>query len=153
MAGDSFENALADIPPNRKYIFFVDDAHDFLDNLGGIRIILNSPEYGKSKAVLVTRKPFKAFLEDCFLNALPDDAVDELEIQKLSPEKTKEFIHTYTRIPDGALLKGLTQIGRDTPMLAVMVIDLVDKDIGLLKDLTKDKLIELTFESLPKRQF
>jgi len=61
MAGDSFENALADIPPNRKYIFFVDDAHDFIDNLGGIRIVLNSPGYSESKAVLITRKPFKSF--------------------------------------------------------------------------------------------
>ena len=146
MAGDSFESALADIPPNRKYIFFVDDAHDFLDNLGGIRIVLNSPGYSGSKAVLITRKPFKASLEDCFLNALPDDAVDELEIQKLSPEKTKEFIHTYTRIPDGALLKGLTQIGQDTPLIAVMVIHLFKKGVNL-SNLTQDKLIELAFES------
>ena len=43
MAGDTFESALADIPPNRKYIFLVDDAHDFIDHLGGIRIVLNSP--------------------------------------------------------------------------------------------------------------
>ena len=50
--------------------------------------------------------------------------LDEREIQKLSPEKTKEFIHAYTRIPDGALLKELTQIGRDTPLIAVMVIHL-----------------------------
>ena len=62
MAEDSFESALADIPPNRKYIFFVDDAHDFIDNLGGIRIVLNSRGYRESKVVLITRKPFKAFL-------------------------------------------------------------------------------------------
>ena len=147
MAGDSFENALADIPPNRKYIFFVDDAHDFIDNLGGIKIVLNSQGYSGSKAVLIARKPFKAALGGSFLAALPDDAVSELEIGRLSLEKTREFIGTYTRVVDGSLLAGLTQIGRDTPMLAVMVIDLVDKDIGLLKDLTKDKLIELTFES------
>ena len=147
MAGDSFENALADIPPNRKYIFFVDDAHDFIDNLGGIKIVLNSPGYSESKAVLITRKPFKAFLEGGFRTALPDNAVDELEIGKLSLERTKEFIHTHTRIPDNAMLTGLAKLARDTPLIAVMVIDLVNKDIGPLKDLTKDKLIELTFES------
>ena len=147
MAGDSFENALADIPPNRKYIFFVDDAHDFIDNLGGIKIVLNSPGYSESKAVLITRKPFKAFLEGSFRTALPDNAVDELEIGKLSLERTKEFIHTHTRIPDNAMLTGLAKLARDTPLIAVMVIDLVNKDIGPLKDLTKDKLIELTFES------
>lgn len=147
MAGDSFENALADIPPNRKYIFFVDDAHDFIDNLGGIKIVLNSPGYSESKAVLITRKPFKAFLEGSFRTALPDNAVGELEIGKLSLERTKEFIHTHTRIPDNAMLTGLAKLARDTPLIAVMVIDLVNKDIGPLKDLTKDKLIELTFES------
>ena len=147
MAEDSFESALADIPPNRKYIFFVDDAHDFIDNLGGIKIVLNSPGYSESKAVLITRKPFKAFLEGSFRTALPDNAVDELEIGKLSLERTKEFIHTHTRIPDNAMLTGLAKLARDTPLIAVMVIDLVNKDIGPLKDLTKDKLIELTFES------
>ncbi|MCY3743655.1 MAG: hypothetical protein OXH00_21790 [Candidatus Poribacteria bacterium] len=147
MAEDSFESALADIPPNRKYIFFVDDAHDFIDNLGGIRIVLNSPGYSESKVVLITRKPFKAFLEGSFRTALPDNAVDELEIGKLSLERTKEFIHTHTRIPDNAMLTGLAKLARDTPLIAVMVIDLVNKDIGPLKDLTKDKLIELTFES------
>ena len=127
MAGDSFENALADIPPNRPYIFFVDDAHDFIDNLGGIRILLNSPGYSESKAVLITRKPFKAFLEGSFRTALPDNAVDELEVGKLSLEKTKEFIHTHTRIPDNAILTGLAKIARDTPLIAVMVIDLVSQ--------------------------
>ena len=147
MAGDSFESALADIPPNRNYIFFIDDAHDFIDHLGGIKILLNSPGYSKSKAVLITRKPFKAFLEGSFRTALPNGAVDELEIGKLSLQKTKEFISTYTRIPDNAMLIGLAKLARDTPLIAVMVIDLVNKDMGLLKDLTKDKLIELTFES------
>ena len=147
MAGDSFENALVDIPPNRKYIFFVDDAHDFLDNLGGIKILLNSPGYSESKAVLITRKPFKASLGGSFRTALPDNAVDELAMGKLSLEKTKEFILTYTRIPDNAMLTGLAKLARDTPLIAVMVIDLVNEDIRPLKDLTKDKLIELTFES------
>ncbi|MYK96718.1 ATP-binding protein, partial [Candidatus Poribacteria bacterium] len=146
MAGDSFESALADIPPNRKYIFFVDDAHDFIDNLGGIRIILNSPGYSESKAVLITRKPFKSFLESSFLTALPNNATDELEIRKLSPEKTKEFIRKYTQISDGSLLSGLAQIGRDTPLLAVMVIYLLEKGEGL-GGLTQDKLVELAFES------
>ena len=147
MAGDNFESVLADIPPNRNYIFFVDDAHDFIDNLGGIRIVLKSPEYSQSKAVLITRKPFKAFLEESFRTALPDGAVDDLEIEKLSLEKTKRFIGTYTRIPDNAMLTELVKIARDTPLIAVMVIDLINKNISPLKDLTKDKLIELTFES------
>ena len=148
MAGDNFEKALAeDIPPNRKYIFFVDDAHDLIDHLGGISIILNSSGYSESKAVLITRKPFKPSLESCFLTALPDDAVDELEIRKLSLEETKEFIRTYTRIPDGSLLTGLTQIGRDTPLIAAMVIDSLNKGLDLRDLTTKDKLVELTFES------
>ena len=153
MAGDSFESALADIPPNRKYIFFVDDAHDFIDHLGGIKILLNSPGYDESKAVLITRKPFKAFLEGSFRTALLDNAVDEFEILKLPLEKTKEFIHTYTLIPDNAMLTGLAKLARDTPLIAVMVINLVNEDIGQLKDLTKDKLIELTFESYLKDSF
>lgn len=147
MAGDSFENALADIPPNRKYIFFVDDAHDFLDNLGGIRIVLNSPGYGESKVVLITRKPFKAFLESSFLTALPDNAADELEILKLPLEKTREFIRKYTHISDGSLLAGLTRIGRDTPLLAVMVIHLFKQEVHLSNLITHDKRIALTFEA------
>ena len=146
MAGDSFESALADIPPNRKYIFFVDDAHDFIDNLGGIKIVLNSPGYSESKAVLITRKPFKAFLEGSFRTALPDNAAGELEIPKLCLEKTQEFIHKYTQIPGGSLLAGLAQLGRDTPLLAVMVIHLF-KEGEDLSGLTQDKLVELAFES------
>ena len=147
MAGDSFESALADIPPNRDYIFFVDDAHDSIDQLGGIKILLNSQEYSGSKAVLITRKPFKEFLESCFLTALPDNAADELEIRKLSLEKTKEFIRTYTNIPGGSLLAGLAQIGRDTPLLAVMVIYLFKKGVHLSNLITDDKRIELTFNA------
>ncbi len=147
MAGDSFESALADIPPNRNYIFFIDDAHDLIEHLGGIKIVLNSPGYRESKAVLITRKPFKAALEGCFLTALRGEAVEELEICKLSSEKTKEFIQTYTGIPNNAMLTGLAKLARDTPLIAVMVIDLVNKDIGLLENLTKDKLIESTFDS------
>ena len=148
IAEDSFEKALAeDIPPNRKYIFFIDDAHDLIDHLGGINIILNSPGYGESKAVLITRKPFKPSLEGCFLTSLPDDAVDGLEIRKLSLEETKEFIRSYTRIPDGSLLTGLAQIGRDTPLIAAMVIDSLNKGLDLRDLTTKDKLVELTFES------
>ena len=147
MAGDSFESALAeDIPPNRKYIFFVDDAHDFIDHLGGIRIVLNSSGYSESKAVLITRKPFKASLKGIFLYALPDGATDEREIPKLSLEKTKEFIRAYAQIPDGSLLTELARIGRDTPLIAVMVINFLNNGAGL-KTLTKDKLIEDAFES------
>ena len=148
MVGDSFEKALAtEIPPNRKYIFFIDDAHDFIDNLGGIRVILNSSEYSESKVILITRKPFKAFLESSFLTILPDDAADELEIQKLPLEKTKEFIRKYTHISDGSLLAGLTQIGRDTPLLAVMVIHLFKQEVHLSNLITQDKRIEHTFET------
>ena len=153
MAKDSFESALADIPPNRKYIFFIDDAHDFLDNLGGIRIVLNSSGYSESKAVLITRKPFKAFLESCFLTALPDDAADELEIRRLSLEKTKEFISAYTDLPDGPLLAGLAQIGRDTPLLAVMVIHLFKKGVHLSNLITHDKRIERIFDAYLKDIF
>ncbi len=153
MAGDSFEKALADIPPNRNYIFFVDDAHDFLDNLGGIRIVLNSPKYSKSKAILITRKPFKAFLENSFLTALPDNAADELEIQKLPLEKTKEFIRTYTDITEGTRLAGLAQIGRDTPLLAVMVIYLFKKGVHLSNLITHEKRIERTFDAYLKDIF
>ena len=146
IAEDSFENALGDIPPNRKYIFFVDDAHDYLDNLGGIKILLNSSGYSKSKAVLITRKPFKASLRGIFLSALPDQAICEIEIPKLSLEKTKEFIQKYTHIPDGSLLTDLAKIGRDTPLIAVMVIYLFNKGVDL-KNLTKDELVRLAFES------
>ena len=146
MTGDSFESALADIPPNRNYIFFVDDAHGFIDNLGGIRIILKSRGYSGSKAVLITRKPFKPFLKDAFSAALPDGAIEEHKIGKLSLEKTKEFIRAYAQIPDGSLLSGLAQIGRDTPLIAVMVIYLLNKG-DELRNLTKDELIERAFES------
>ena len=148
MVGDNFEKALAtDIPPNRKYIFFVDDAHDFIETLGSIRIVLNSSEYSESKVVLITRKPFKAFLESSFLTVLPDNAADELEILKLPLEKTKEFIRKYTHISDGSLLAGLTRIGRDTPLLAVMVIHLFKQEVHLSNLITHDKRIELTFEA------
>ena len=148
IAEDSFENALADIPPNRKYIFFVDDAHDYIDNLGGIRILLNSKEYKGSKAVLMTRKPFKPSLRGIFLSALPDQAIREMEIPKLSLKKTKDFIHKYTQIPEGSILTNLAKIGRDTPLITVMVIDLFKKKKGVdLSSLTRDELVELAFES------
>lgn len=143
---DNFENALGDVPENRKYIFFIDNAHDFLDNLRGIKAIVNSPGYSGSKVVLITRKPFKAPLKGIFLSSLPDGAIDELEILKLSQEKTKEFIRAYTRIPNGSLLTKLSAIGRDTPLISVMVIYLLNNEVDL-RNLTKDKLIELAFES------
>ena len=152
MAEDSFENALADIPPNspdrphRNYIFFVDDAHDYLDNLGGIKILLNSSGYSGSKAVLITRKPFKASLRGIFLSALPEQAISEMEIPKLSFEKTKEFIQAHIHIQDSVLLNNLAKIGRDTPLIAVMVIYLFKKGDDLT-NLTKDELVELAFES------
>lgn len=146
IAEDSFENALGDITPNRKYIFFVDDAHDFLDNLGGIKILLNSSGYSKSKAVLITRKPFKASLRGIFLSALPEQAIHEIEIPKLLFEKTKEFIQAHTRIRDSAQLNSLARIGKDTPLIAVMVIYLFNKGLDLTS-LTKDELVELAFKS------
>ncbi len=146
IAEDSFENALADIPPNRKYIFFVDDAHDYLDNLGGIKILLNSSGYSESKAVLITRKPFKKSLRGIFLSTLPAQTIGEIEIEKLSFEKTKDFIHKYTQISEGPILTDLAKIGRDTPLIAVMVIYLFKKGDDLT-NLTKDELVELAFES------
>ena len=146
IAEDSFENALADIPPNRNYIFFVDDAHDYLDNLGGIRILLNSLGYDESKAVLITRKPFKASLRGIFSSTLPDFAIHEMEITKLSFEKTKEFIQSKIRVRDSTFLNDLAKIGRDTPLIAVMVIFLFRKGVDLTS-LTKDELVELAFES------
>lgn len=152
LAEESFENALRDIPENRKYIFFIDNAHDFLDNLGGIKAVLNSPGYNESKAVLITRKPFKAALKGIFLYALPDQAIAEIKISKLSLERTKEFIRAYTRIPDGSFLTNLAKIGRDTPLIAVMVIDLLNNGADL-RNLTKDELIEFAFESYLKDIF
>ena len=153
-AADKFESAFGDVPPNRKYLFFVDDAHDFMDNIGGIKVLLNSPEYrDANKAVLITRKPFKATVKSYFLRAaLPNEAIEELEIRKLSREKTQEFIRAHTRIPDGALLAQLTAIARDTPLIAVMVIVLLNEGIDL-SDLTKEELVECAFESYLKDIF
>ena len=152
MAKEGFENALGDIPPNRRYVFFVDDAHDYLDGLGGIKALLNSPEYNQSKAVLITRKPFKASLKGIFLYALPAQALAEIEIPKLPFEKTKELIQAKTQIRDSALLNDLAKIGKDTPLIAVMVIYLFKKSIDL-RNLTKDKLVKLAFESYLKDIF
>lgn len=146
IAEDSFEKALADIPPNRNYIFFVDDAHDYLDNLGGIKILLNSSGYDESKAVLITRKPFKASLRGIFLSALPAQAVGEIEIEKLSFEKTKDFIHKYTQISYGSLLTDLAKIGKDTPLIAVLVINQLNNGDDV-QNLKKDELIKLAFET------
>ncbi len=146
IAEDSFENALADIPPNRKYIFFVDDAHDYIDNLGGIKILLKSSGYSESKAVLITRKPFKASLRGIFLSALPEQAIHEMEIPRLSFEKTKDFINSHIHIQDSVRLNDLAKIGKDTPLITVMVIDLFNKGNDLSK-LTEDKSIERVFES------
>ena len=153
-AADKFESAFGDVPPNRKYLFFVDDAHDFMDNIGGIKVLLNSPEYrDANKAVLITRKPFKATVESYFLRAaLPNEAIEALEIGKLSLKKTREFIRAHTRIPDGALLAQLTATGRDTPLIAVMVIALFNKGLDL-GDLTKEELVECAFESYLKDIF
>lgn len=153
-AVDKFEEVFGDVPPNRKYLFFVDDAHDFMDNIGGIKVLLNSPEYRNvNKAVLLTRKPFKATVKSYFLRAvLPDAAIAEREILKLSLEETRNFIRAHTRIPDGSLLAHLTAIGRDTPLIAVLVIDLFNKGFDL-NDLTTEELVECAFESYLKDIF
>ena len=52
-----------------------------------------------------------------------------VKIPKLSLEKTKEFIRAYAQIPDGSLLTELARIGRDTPLIAVMVINFLNKGV------------------------
>ena len=144
----NFENALKDILPSRKYIFFVDNAHDFVSDFGNLKALLNNEAYSGSKAVLITRKPFKTSVKESFLSALPDGAVDEREVPKLPREKTEEFIQKYVKepLPRGLLLTGLTRIGRDIPLIAVMLIDALDKGLDL-KNLTETELVEYMFES------
>ena len=144
----NFESALKDILPNRKYIFFIDHAHDFIDNFGNLKALLNSEDYRESKAVLITRKSFKTSVKESFLSDLPDGAVDEREVTKLPREKTEKFIQKYIKepLPKGLLLAGLTRIGRDTPLIAVMVIDALNNRRDL-RNLTETELIEFMFES------
>lgn len=144
----NFESALKDILPSRKYILFIDNAHDFINDFGNLKALLNSEDYKESKAVLITRKSFKTSVKESFLSDLPDGAVDEREVPKLPPEKTEEFIQKYIKepLPKGLLLAGLTRIGRDIPLIAVMVIDALDKGLDL-KNLTETELVEYMFES------
>lgn len=144
----NFENALTDIIPSRKYIFFIDNAHDFASDFGNLKALLNSEDYRESKAVLITRKAFKTSVKESFLSDFPDGAVDEREVPKLPREKTEEFIQKSIKepLPKGLLLAGLTRIGRDTPLIAVMVIDALDKGLDL-KNLTETELVEYMFES------
>ena len=144
----NFENAIEDILPSRNYIFFIDDAHDFVDNFGNLKALLNNEDYKDSKVVLITRKSFKTYLKGYFLSALPDGAIDEREVTKLSPEKTKEFVQKCTEepLPEGLFLAGLTRIGRDTPLIAVMVIDALNNGRDLA-NLTETELVEYMFES------
>ncbi len=148
MAGENLENALEDIPPNRKYLFFVDDAHEFMDDFRGIKLVLNNEGYSESKAVVLTRKLFKESVKREFLSVLPDENVDEFEVMKLSLVKTEEFIQTYTNEPKpvGTHLTRLAVLGRDTPLIAVMVIDLFNKGTDL-SHLTKNVSAETVFES------
>ena len=149
----NFENALKDILPNRKYVFFIDEAHEFKGDFQNLIAILKRKEYSESKAVLITRTPFKEFVKGSFLSTLPDEAVDELEVRELSTEKTTEFIQEYTdqSIPLGNHLRHLTALGQDTPLIAVMVIDSLNKDIDL-STLTKEEWVEARFESyLPEK--
>lgn len=144
----NFASALKDILPSRKYIFFIDNAHDFVSDFGNLKALLNNEAYRESKAVLITRKPFKTSVKESFLSALPARAVDELEVSKLSREKTEEFIQKYVKeaFPKGLLLTGLTRIGRDTPLMAVMVIDALNNRRDL-RNMTETELIEFMFES------
>ena len=141
----NFENAIEDILPSRKYIFFIDDAHGFADNFGNLKEILNSED---SKVVLITRKSFKTSIKGYFLSALPEGAVDEQEILKLPREKMEEFVQQYTEepLPKELFLAGLTRIGRDTPLIAVMVIDALNNGRDLA-NLTETELVEYMFES------
>ncbi len=59
---------------------------------------------------------------------------------------SQDFIHKYTKIPEGSLLTDLAKIGRDTPLIAVMVMYLFNEGVDLTS-LTKDELVELAFES------
>ncbi len=144
----NFENALEDILPSRKYVFFIDDAHDFVDNFGNLKILLNSEDYRDSKVVLITRKSFKTSIRGYFLSALPEGVIDEREVTKLTPEKTESFIQKYSKqtIPEGLRLAGLTRIGGDTPLIAVMVIDALNNGRDL-SNLTETELVEYMFES------
>ena len=144
----NFENALKDILPSRKYIFFVDDAHDFVSDFGNLKALLNNEAYSECKAVLITRKPFKTSVKESFLSALPVGAVDEREVPKLLREKTEEFIQKYVKepLPKGLLLGGLVRVGRDTPLIAVMVIDALNNRRDL-RNVIETELIEFMFES------
>ncbi len=148
MAKDSFESALIDIPPNRKYIFFIDDAHNSIGNLENLKALLKSQEYRKSKVVVVTRKPFKEIVKGNFIFDLPHGTIDEQEIFKLSWEKTREFIQTHTKepIPVGNQLQHLTALGQDTPLIAVMVIEFHNRGSDL-RTLTNDEFLQYAFES------
>ena len=148
----NFGDALKDILPNRRYVFFIDEGHEFKNDFQNLIAVLNSEEYSESKAILITRTPFKEFIKGSFLS-LPDGAVDELEVRELSPEKTGEFIQEYTeqQIPLGNHLRHLTALGQDTPLIAIMVIDSLNKGIDL-STLTKEEWTEARFESyLPEK--
>ena len=70
-----------------------------------------------------------------------------LRLRKLSFEKTKDFIRAiYDQSLTGAFLTDLARMGRDTPLIAVMVIYLFNEGVDLTS-LTKDELVELAFES------
>jgi hypothetical protein len=154
MGGDSFENALGDIPPNKKYVFFIDDGHEFMDDFKSLRVVLNSEGYRESKVVILTRKPYKEVVKREFLSVLPDNTVDELEVKKLSLEETKAFIQTYTKDPKpiGTRLARLAAYGKDTPLIAVMVIDLFNDGTDL-SSLTEDVSIKTVFNSYLKDIF
>ena len=115
--------------------------------------VLNREEYSGSKAVLITRTPFKEFIKGSVLFNLPDEAVDELEVRGLSQEKTRELIQECTEqeVPVGNHLRHLTALGGDTPLIAVMVIDSLNEGVDL-SVLTKEEWVEKRFESyLPEK--
>ena len=149
----NFGNALKDILPNKRYVFFIDEGHEFKDDFRNLIAVLDSEEYSESKAVLITRTPFKEFIKGFFLSTLPDGTVDELEVRGLSSEKTRELIQEYTeqQISVGNHSRHLTALGGDTPLIAVMVIDSLNKGVDL-SALTKEEWVEKRFESyLPEK--
>ncbi|MFC1718881.1 hypothetical protein ACFL6S_34840, partial [Candidatus Poribacteria bacterium] len=143
---ENFSTSFDLIPPNRKYLFFVDDAHEFYKHYGELKALLNSQAYEGSKVILITREPFKEFVKGNFLFNLSPEAIDELAVRSLEREKTSEFIKKYSGIGQESLLNHLTSISRDTPLIAVMAIELYKKGRDL-NEISKDKLIEATFKS------
>ncbi|MBD3181670.1 hypothetical protein GF312_05210, partial [Candidatus Poribacteria bacterium] len=142
----NFEDSFYYIPPNKDYLFFIDNAHEFYGHFGSLAAILDDKNYQNSKVILITREPFKKFIEDNFIYRFPSQAIRELRLSSLSRDKTKELISKYSVINNESILSSLARIARDTPLIAVMIIDYYSQKKDL-KELTGDKLIDHVFES------